>query len=216
MYQISKSFFTKYSLLILFISLSFYSSAQTSEVLPNSINIPSVSILPTGSIGKIVFKTPENKLYTFDGTNWKQLQVVSQEGFSCQIKNILSINGYPNSPTVVNLNTPEFQLGEGIIENNSYTVSQTGVYQINASFTTGLFESTPSLFFLTIYIFKNNSVLRMNPANNLSSSMNTTVRLSDMLLLNAGDVIQMKISHNYSGSMNCNGSGSYFSLLKIY
>lgn len=201
----------------LLICLSIYSYSQNTQILPNSLTVPSVSSFPTATAGSIVFKTPENKLYSFNGTQWNELQAVVQEGFSSQIGNYNSCCNYPNFPSIVQLKVSDFKYGNGTLANNSYTVSQSGVYLVSSSFTTSTFDTNPVLFFLTIYIFQNNNILRMSPQNNLSSGTNATVRLSDIVYLNSGDVIQMKIAHNYTASgLSPNGAGSYFSLVKIY
>ncbi len=190
--------------------------AQSSQVLPNSVVFPSVSVFPSAPIGSIVFKTPENGLFSYNGSEWKQLQVVSQEGFSCQIGNFNNCCNYPNYPSIVYLKSPNFKYGDGTLSNSSYTVAKSGVYQFSASFTTTTFDTTPSLFFLTIYIFKNGNVLKFYPFNNQSSSTNSSSTISDFINLNAGDIIQMKISNNYGGGVTPHSDGSYFSLLKIY
>ena len=189
---------------------------QSSQITPNGVIIPSVTTFPAGSSGSLVFKVPENALFTYDGTSWKQLQVVSQEGFSSSIGSYNNCCTYPNSPSNVYLNTPSFQLGNGVFSNNSYKVDKSGLYQFSASFTTSTFDSTPPTFFLTIYIFKHNNMIRLNSFNNQSSAKNSTSQCSDFIYLNSGDIIEMKIAHNYTGGMGPNPTGSFFSLIKMY
>ncbi|MBN8824876.1 hypothetical protein [Spirosoma sp.] len=71
---------------------------------------------------------------------------------------------------------------------------------------------------MTIYLVKNGEVVRMHVQNNLVSTSNATAQLTDMLLFKAGDVIQIKIAHNYSaaGGLIPNNLGSYLSIFKIY
>lgn len=197
--------------------LSFTSFSQTWEITPNYIKIPSVSTLPDCIAGRIVFKTPENKLYSCDGSSWKPLSFFQQEGFSAPIK--CCSTSYPNYPSVVDLDNAEFSYGTGGFSatNNSYTVPADGAYSISASFTTSTFDSTPVNFFLTIYIYKNGNVVRMHVQSNLSSGTNATARLNETLQLNAGDILQMKIAHNYTKSLSPpNPAGSYLSILRLY
>jgi hypothetical protein len=100
----------KLSFTLALLLLSFVSFSQTWEITPNYIKIPSVSVLPDCNAGRIVFKTPENKLYSCDGLSWKPLSTFQQEGFSAQVNCCTS---YPNFPSVVNLDDAEFSYGTG-------------------------------------------------------------------------------------------------------
>lgn len=189
---------------------------QSVQITPNEIVVPTVTTFPTSSTGSFVFKLPENALFTYDGTSWKQLQAVSQEGFSSSIGSYNNCCTYPNSPSVAYLNSPSFKYGNGTLINNSYQVDKSGVYQFSSTFTAGTFDSNPVNYFLTIYIFKNNNIFRLNSFTNLSSATNSTSQTSDFIYLNSGDIIQLKIAHSYTGGMSPNTNGSHFSLIKIY
>ncbi len=195
--------------------LSFTSFSQTWEITPNYIKIPSVSVLPDCNAGRIVFKTPENKLYSCDGTSWQPLSSLQQEGFSAQLS---CCKNYPNYVSIVDLDEAEFTYGTGGFSapNDTYTVPSGGVYQISASFTTATFDSSPVNFYLVIYLYKNGNTVRRTGQSNLSSGMNSTARLDEVLKLNAGDVIQMKINHNYTTSLSPNTEGSHLSIIKLY
>ncbi|OJW74798.1 MAG: hypothetical protein BGO59_28625 [Spirosoma sp. 48-14] len=198
--------------------LSFTGFSQTWELTPDYIKIPSVSTLPDCIAGRTVFKIPENKLYTCDGSTWRPLQVVQQEGFTAQA---YCCQPYPNFPSVVDFKEAEVSFGSGGFSSvyDSYTVPVTGLYSVSASFTSSSSASTPgSTFFMTIYLVKNGEVVRMHVQNNLVSTSNATAQLTDMLLFKAGDVIQIKIAHNYSaaGGLIPNNLGSYLSIFKIY
>lgn len=198
---------------LLLLSLTAFS--QTWELHPNYIKIPSVSTLPDCAAGRIVFKTPENKLYSCDGVSWKPLSTLQPEGFSTQIN---CCKSYPNFVSVVDLDEAESTYGTGGFSaaNDSYTVPSDGAYLISASFTAAVFDANPVNFFLTIYIYKNGETLRMNVQSNLSSAFNSTSKLDDVVQLKAGDVIQMRINHNYTTNLSPNTRGSRFSIVKIY
>jgi hypothetical protein len=201
--------------LILFL-LGLTGFAQNWEITPNYIKIPSVSTLPDCSPGRIVFKTPENKLYSCDGTSWKPLSSLQQEGFSAPLN---CCKTYPNFVSVVDLDEAEFTYGSGgfSASADAYTVPSDGVYQISASFTTATFDATPVNFYLIVYLFRNGNTVRRTGHPNLSSELNSTVRLDEALKLTAGDVIQMKINHNYTASgLTPNPEGSHFSIIKLY
>jgi hypothetical protein len=179
--------------------------------------IPSVSSFPINPAGSIVFKTPEYGLFTFDGSSWNLLQASVKEGFSSQLGNFNNCCPYSNLLSTVYLKTPDFKYGNGVLTNSSYTVEKSGLYQFSASFSSGTFDANPNIFFLSIFIYKNNSIVRFYTFNNHSSAFNATSTASDFLQLNAGDVIQMKITNNYTGvGLSPNSEGSYLSLIKIY
>jgi hypothetical protein len=202
--------------LLIFLFCLRISFAQNSQVLPNSVLIPTVSSLPMGSAGALVFKTPENSLYTFDGISWNLLQAAVKEGFSSQIGNFNNCCPYPNLLSSVYLKTPDFKYGNGVLTNSSYTVEKSGLYQFSVSFSSGTFDASPSIFFLSIFIYKNSTIARFYTFNNHSSAFNASSSASDFIQLNTGDVIQMKISNNYTGNLSINSDGSYLSLLKVY
>jgi hypothetical protein len=190
--------------------------AQNWEITPNYIKIPSVSTFPDSLAGRIVFKTPENKLYSYDGASWQPLAFLKQAGFSAQIK---CCNDYPAYPTAVDLDNAEFTYGTGgfSADNDSYTVPSDGTYQVSASFTTTTSLYPPVYFFFAIYIYKNGNPIRTHIQSNLSSETNVTISSQHVIKLKAGDLIQMKIAHNYyATAIRANPAGSYFSMIKIY
>ncbi|WP_461080511.1 hypothetical protein [Spirosoma flavus] len=202
---------------LVFLLFSFISHGQNWEITSNYIKIPSVSELPECTAGRIVYKTPENRFYSCDGISWKPLATVQQEGFSAPAN--CCVTSYPNYPSVVDLGNAEFTYGTGGFSaaNDSYTVPSDGVYSVSASFTTSTADANPVNFFLTIYIYKNGSNVRMNVQSNLSSATNATARLNETIKFSAGDVIQMKIAHNYPTSLpSPNTAGSHLSIIKLY
>lgn len=203
----------------IFLGVANSSQAQKTEISPNYLVIPSVLSFPTCSkSGKLVFKTPENKLYICNGNSWEMLSSIPNHALSAKAKCCVNYTAFP---TVVDFSEPDFDDGNGFISAiDVYTVQSSGTYLLNASFTAATADNNPVNYSLTVYIVKNNHIIRSNVQNNNSSAFNASSRLTEVIKLNAGDNIQIKVSHNYSNQSNntitAGSDGSYFNIVRLY
>lgn len=204
---------------IIFLGVANSSRAQKAEISPNYLVIPTALSFPTCSeSGKMVFKTPENKLYVCNGNSWEVLNSIPNHGLSVKAKCCVTYTAFP---TVVDYADPDFDNGNGFVsEDDVYTAQSSGTYLINASFTAATADNNPVNYSLTVYIVKNNQIVRSNVQNNNSSAFNATSKLTEVMKLNAGDTIQIKVSHNYSNlsttTITAGPDGSYFNIVRLY
>lgn len=68
----------KYFIAFIISLLAYLSYSQSATILPNSVGVPNISLMPTCNVnskGKQVYNTNDSKIYFCNGTAWTDMTV---------------------------------------------------------------------------------------------------------------------------------------------